>query len=302
MSAPSCLDSALEYAARGWPCLPIWWPVTIGEGARCACGSEACRSVGKHPQPHLCPHGLKNASTDAQTIRAWWRQSPRANVAIVLGETAGLFAVDVDPRHGGDRSMVDLVRDHGPLGETLHAITGSAGDHYFFRWPGRQVTSAANRLGQGLDVKADGGYVVASPSLHASGARYAWARGTPAPEPRCAPLWLLERVLAPAAPLPERPTRSAPRLEAVERAALYLEKMPPAISGSDGHGATMRAALVLVRGFDLSEEDALDLLVHEYNPRCQPPWSVRELRHKVTSAAKAGRVGRGYLLSDGGAS
>jgi KaiC/GvpD/RAD55 family RecA-like ATPase len=79
----------------------------------------------------------------------------------------------------------------------------------------------------------------------------------------------------------------------LERARKYLAKLPPAISGQSGHNATFHAACVLVLGFELPEADALGLL-HEYNQRCEPPWSERELEHKVRQAAKQPGQ-RGYL-------
>ncbi len=82
----------------------------------------------------------------------------------------------------------------------------------------------------------------------------------------------------------------------IERARAYLAQLPPAISGSGGHAATFRAALLLVRGFGLEEEDALRLLDEDYNLRCDPPWSEDDLRHKVEDAGKADQVPMGYLL------
>lgn len=81
-----------------------------------------------------------------------------------------------------------------------------------------------------------------------------------------------------------------------ERASRYLAKMPEAISGSGGHTTTFKAALVLVRGFGLAAEDAVDMLMQEYNPRCDPPWTEKELRHKVEDAAKLHDPPVGYLL------
>lgn len=78
-----------------------------------------------------------------------------------------------------------------------------------------------------------------------------------------------------------------------ERARKYLAKLPAAISGSGGHNATFHAACVLVLGFELGESDALSLL-SEYNQRCDPPWSERELEHKIRSAVKQPGE-RGYL-------
>ena len=82
-----------------------------------------------------------------------------------------------------------------------------------------------------------------------------------------------------------------------KRVAGYLEKLPPGIAGQLGHASTFRAASVLVHGFALGEEEAMDFL-ENYNARCLPPWSKRELRHKIRTAARARnhQHERGYLL------
>jgi hypothetical protein len=83
----------------------------------------------------------------------------------------------------------------------------------------------------------------------------------------------------------------------IERASKYLAAIPGAISGSGGHATTFRAALALVRGFALPEDEALRLLVEEFNPRCGPAWSLRELRHKVKQAAQRGLLEPGWLAN-----
>lgn len=82
----------------------------------------------------------------------------------------------------------------------------------------------------------------------------------------------------------------------IERAICYLRKLPPACSGQGGHATTYAAAQALVRGFALDESTALRLLEEVHNPTCSPPWSKRELQHKVQSAAKDSRREPGYLL------
>jgi hypothetical protein len=85
----------------------------------------------------------------------------------------------------------------------------------------------------------------------------------------------------------------------VERAKAYLAKMPPAISGKGGHNQTLEAARVVVRGFDLGPEVGYQLLRDHYNPRCQPEWSEKELRHKCDEAdTVAFDKPRGWLLKD----
>jgi hypothetical protein len=89
-------------------------------------------------------------------------------------------------------------------------------------------------------------------------------------------------------------------IDIVERARRYVAKMPPAISGQGGHNSTFAAAVALVKGFDLTIEQARPILA-EYNQRCEPAWSVAELEHKLTSAS--GTVDdrkRGWLIGEPG--
>ncbi len=94
-------------------------------------------------------------------------------------------------------------------------------------------------------------------------------------------------------PLPREAGR--PDAPAYSRARAYLHKVHGAVSGSGGSAHTFVVAQRLVRGFGLSNEDALDLLAREWNQRCSPPWSEAELRRKVEQAAKAGRFAEGDM-------
>ncbi len=103
-----------------------------------------------------------------------------------------------------------------------------------------------------------------------------------------------------AAPKPQAYTPSVrplgqPEAPAYSRARRYLHQCKGAISGSGGHAWTFVVAQKLVRGFALSTDDALDLMAREWNQRCSPPWSEKELRHKVEQAAKAGRFAEGDM-------
>lgn len=86
---------------------------------------------------------------------------------------------------------------------------------------------------------------------------------------------------------------SSSGLSVIERARKYLDRLPASVSGQGGHGACFHAACVLVLGFELNQSEAL-VLLSEFNHRCQPPWSERELQHKIDSASKQGGE-RGYL-------
>jgi len=117
-------------------------------------------------------NGLKDATTDEATIRKWWGMWPEANVGISCGPS-GLVVVDVDPRHGGDESVRDLIVKHGNgWTETPSSLTGGGGQHYLFRAT-KPVRNAAG-IFPGIDIRGQGGYIVAPPSLHESGKRYEW--------------------------------------------------------------------------------------------------------------------------------
>jgi predicted P-loop ATPase len=184
------MRSALAYAERfGWHVFPVHCPKLGG----CSCGRPDCGAVGKHPRT---PKGCLDASTDQATIRAWWAKWPDAGVAIATGRASGLVVLDVDPRNGGDDTLGELIAKHGQLPETVSTITGSGGAHYLFRYPAGVERVKSRAVGRGLDCKADGGYVVAAPSLHASGRNYHWEVTSQPGDVEVAelPAWLLELV------------------------------------------------------------------------------------------------------------
>lgn len=182
-NSEAILVAVLGYVRRGWPVLPIH----LAKDGRCSCGRVACSSIGKHPRT---PHGLKDAARDEAQMWKWWTCWPDANVGIITGIHSGLVVLDIDPRNGGEESLEALERKHGALPPTVVSRTGGGGQHIFFQHPGTPIKSGS--LVAGVDVKADGGYVVASPSTHASGQPYEWNSGA-GPENMaiaCLPHWL----------------------------------------------------------------------------------------------------------------
>lgn len=204
-SLDPALNAALEYARRGWPVFPC---------------------EGKKP---LTAHGFQDASANALRIRYWWRRWPRANIGIPTG--AKTFTVlDVDGRNGGDDTLHDLVAEHGDLPTTPHVITGSGGSHYWYRSPAVSIVSRAGALGPGLDVKADGGYVIVPPSVHPNtGAEYAWDAFAHVDDVALAemPTWMVELLATTTAETAERPTEFtlgsdvAPAARALEHLAQW---------------------------------------------------------------------------------
>lgn len=157
------LEAALEMARRGWAVFPVHTP---GQDGRCSCGNARCGSPGKHPRT---AQGFKDATTSEEQIRKWWRQWPDANIGLATGEASNVIVVDVDGAPGEQA----IAERELCIPDTLEAQT-ARGRHIFFRWPGRRVPNAAAALPK-VDVRGDGGYVVAPPSKHASGATYRWA-------------------------------------------------------------------------------------------------------------------------------
>lgn len=148
-------NAALEYAARGWHVVPL-------------------RTRAKQP---LTKNGLHDATDDLVAVFGWWQPRPLSpsspllhNIGIVC-HPSGLIVIDVDPRNGGDDSLVEAERRLGALPRTVEAQTGGGGWHYYFLHPGGALLG---KLAPGLDIK-DHGYVLAPPSLHPSGRQYEWS-------------------------------------------------------------------------------------------------------------------------------
>lgn len=167
-------EAALALAGKGWKVFPI-------------------RAKGKKP---LTVHGLLDASSDPDIIETWAVKWPNANIGIVTGN---VIVVDIDPRHGGDKSIADLEVIHGTLPETLESKTGGGGRHLYFKAEGAVVRCSQSELAPGIDIKGVGGYVVAPPSVHESGDRYLWTRRIP---PVGVPKWLLQKLRKPSKPEP----------------------------------------------------------------------------------------------------
>lgn len=187
------MQEALIYAARGWLVVPLHNP----KHAICSCRKKSCNSPGKHPRTE---HGLKDGSKNHEQIARWWEKWPDANLGILTGQASGLVVLDVDGEEG-KASLQALTAAHGALPKTLCVKTGRAGSdgkrkgcHYYFRAPAQLLRNSAGVLGKGLDIRAEGGYVVAPPSLHPSGLLYEWL----APEQPLAdmPSWLLAKLTA----------------------------------------------------------------------------------------------------------
>lgn len=165
--------AALELASLGFkvfPCLPH----TQGKP----------KDRGKAP---LTKHGFKDATRGENQIRRWWTLWPDANIGLVTGDENGIIVVDPDGEEG-ERLLALVEKKFGKLPPTIESVTGR-GRHLFFRLP-EGCERVPSSKGDGLDIRADGGYVVAPPSIHENGKTYEWNE---AEEYATAPQWLLDR-------------------------------------------------------------------------------------------------------------
>ena len=182
----SMVTAAVEYALRGWRVHPVYeW---TAEG--CACGSTACKSPGKHARLRGWP---KKASADGNEILSMWSTAPGSSIGIATGHGSGLVIVDLDDdadkpaTEHGTPSWQALVDAHG-AGPKTYTVKTPRGWHLYYRLPDGAIVGNRARLRPGIDVRGDGGYVVAPPSMHHSGTRYRVARDAPVAP---APPWLL---------------------------------------------------------------------------------------------------------------
>ena len=251
------LTHALTYAKQGWRVLPLHRT----QDGRCSCDDAGCRSSGKHPR---IGQWQDAATTEEGKIRRWWTTWPDANIGVATGRGSGVFVIDVDGPKG--RNTLDQWRtEHNWRTGTLTARTGK-GLHLYFQQEGPNVLTSAGKLGEGIDIRGDGGYVVAPPSLHASGQTYTWENaGHPV---TAAPSWLTEAVAG------------APSAD--HGPSLRMDDVIP--EGLRNH--TLFKAGCYLRGLGHGAEDIGPVLRQMNAYRCDPPLDPDEVRRITQSVAK----------------
>ncbi len=236
------VGAALEYAERGWHVFPVHG---LRSDGRCDCGKRNCPSIAKHP---LIRNWTREATTDSDRIIEWWELYPTANVGITTGQASHIAVLDVD----------DSDALGGWSSKTLTAKT-PRGFHLYYQLNGAPAKNSAGKLGPKLDVRGEGGYIVAPPSIHASRDHYFWVN--PGATLEIVPHWLLV----------SNPIPNGQRNDALFKIAAAM------------HG----------RGE--SDEAILDELLHVNEERCAPPLSeieVYRIRDSVLRySVAAGRVG-----------
>ncbi|MCA9091241.1 MAG: bifunctional DNA primase/polymerase [Planctomycetaceae bacterium] len=291
------LEAAREYVRRGWCVVPI-----------------------PFKQKKAVIKGWEQLRLTEADLPQYFDQP--ANIGIILGEPSGwLVDVDLDCPEA-----IDLAEQYLPPTGAKSGRPGAVDSHWWYYAPATVTEKHTDPVSHKMivELRATGLQTVVGPSIHPDdGSEYEILRGEPATVP--APMLaacvaalakaVIERrhgntdpvaasgngrtdVVARTGSHSDRITRHLSSTDVERRALAYLDKLPPAISGQGGHATTYTAATVLVHGFEIDPEQALGILLDHYNPRCEPPWTEKELRHKVEDAArKPHDQPRGWLLN-----
>jgi hypothetical protein len=248
------MKAALDYGRLGWAVIPI-------------------EPRGKRPlvRWQVYQHRLP----DATEVAEWFRRWPDANIAVVTGIVSGVVVLDLDPRHGAGASLQELERKHGSISSTVEARTGGGGRHLYFAHP-REMLHNRVGLAPGVDLRGDGGYVVAPPSVHASGESYRWERS-----PAVCPLASLPDWLSGASDEQSRGGHPLSHWRRLLREGVAEGERNNSIASLAGH--------LLWHGVD--PDVTTELLLAWNASRCRPPLEPEEVARTVTSIIRLHQQG-----------
>lgn len=214
-------------------------------------------------------HGCTEATADAAQVATWWKKTPAANIGIACGEINGFVVIDVDRGHDdgidGADTLRELEQEMGALPDTVEALTPNGGRHLFFKYPNGQNIRNKTGIAPGIDIRANGGYVVGVPSTLANGKSYEWEAASYPNEHEIAALpdawrkWLINACGRFSLP---QETRQGGRNDTLHR-----------------YGASLRA-----QGYP--PERIRELLAKYNRESCRPPVDDRELETILSSVLR----------------
>ncbi len=249
-------STALAYS-RSYPFSVF--PVHSLLNGLCTCGNPQCTRPGKHPKNK---NGLLGATKDEEQIERWFANGP--NIGLSVGP--GHVVLDVDVRKNGQYTFIQLQRKYEALPITLTCRTGGGGWHYYFRTDTPIKNDSLGKvLGEGIDVRGDGGYVIAPPSCHETGSLYYWdeSKGNSI---SMAPAWLIELL-----------TKEKDLAELGPRPDFIVE-------GARNEALTRMAGAMRRQGMD--QNSILAALMKENTMRLRPPLEKSEVARIATSISK----------------
>ena len=248
MANTALADAAVKYASMGFAVLPL-------------------KPRGKEPN---IAHGVKDATADVAQVKAWWERHPNDNIGLAMGAASGgIVAIDIDVDEDAGKDGYDTLRTwenaHGELPETATSITGRGGYHMLYRMEG-----VSNSVGRdtAVDIRSDGGFIVAPPSIHPNGVAYQW----------------------------EFDPEEFPPADADENVKAFVASVQPAkadggerMSVKDGATKGSRNDTLYRMACSLQaqewDDDAIRHTVRSYNDtRCEPPLPQAEVDRLLESA------------------
>lgn len=263
------------------PCVTVpLWPLTLDR--QCACGRDGCNAAGKHPRHHMAP-------LDGGGYGVLCGMGP---------EGSGIFVVDLDtkPDRGinGLDAFSELHKAHTGelLPDTLIVGTGGGGFHFYFKHPGYAVKNSTSKLGKGIDIKGEGGWVVGPGSPHKSGRPYLVLHSA---EVATAPDWLLDwpglkkesSALELSGGVPVNTIQDMSSPEGIANAESFraecageIGNLTPGVQGERGHDRLWHVAKRGTCYYLLPADIAEAIIWEHWNPRCSPPYRPEE-RHQI---------------------
>ena len=251
------IQNALKLARAGFYVFPLH---TI-KNNNCTCNAKGnCNSAGKHP---VYKNWQSTATKDPEAIRQLWQSNPSYNIGIKTGD--GLIVVDVDLKNNGLENYNALIEENGET-KTFIVTTGSGGKHLFYTDPSKKITNRTGVVG-GIDIRGNGGYVVAVTSLHKSGNKYKLLDfGTNTKKIRIAeaPEWLVDILN--------------------EKNKMVIKNSGHIKEGSRNTYLTQQAGTLRSKG--LAYEEILIDLEMINNESCSPPLSESEVKTIAKSVSR----------------
>jgi KaiC/GvpD/RAD55 family RecA-like ATPase len=235
------LEAALTYASWGWHVLPL---------------------IPNDKRP-ASAHGVHDATTDENQIRAWWAQNPNYNIGIAAGEKSGIVVFDIDPRNGGGDSWDDFTTEHGAVPDGICQLTAGGGEHHIAQW--REGLKSCE-LRPGVDFLANGRYFVVAPSS-VNGRDYTWEESSDPTDGIC-PFAIPDQWLAAMA----------------VRKVVALATDGALITGNRNAGLASLAGSMRRNGFSNTEIHAAISIVNA--ERCDIPLPASDIRRIAESISR----------------
>jgi len=267
------LKEALRYEALG---LSVVLAHSVGANGKCSCGNPSCRSAGKHPRGEW--RKSQSARMTPAAIKRELTRNPKSNIGVATGPISGVFVIDID----GEEGLESLRKAGCPLESlppTPSVKTGGGGIHLYYAYPDAGVVKTQAGILPKVDIRAEGGFVIAPPSVHKSGARYEWVE-----DRRLDDIGLAEfdvATLANGAAPPEAETK---RVRVHVISPDWFEELLLGVSeGARNSSATRLAGRYLAMGLVPLE---VERLLEAWNQNNKPPLPDSEIEAVIASVQR----------------